>query len=131
MLAASPHGQQLQIDILSTWGDPYYVGLSSLEVFDDNGVPVELDNPQMQVRADPADINVLPEYGHDEVACRGLTAPRTTVAALSPVLRSRSLGQPLCRTLSWTLSLALSGTIDLTFSRSLSLTLSCTLSSAL
>ena len=66
VLTASPYGQHVQIDIMSTWGDPYYVGLSALELFDDAGEPIEIDNPQAQVRADPADINVLPEYGHDE-----------------------------------------------------------------
>jgi hypothetical protein len=65
VLTGSPRGQQLQVDILSTWGDPYYVGLSALEIFDERGNPIELADPHQQVRADPADINVLPEYGHD------------------------------------------------------------------
>ena len=65
VFAALPSGQHVQIDILSTWGDPYYVGLSALEIFDEHGQPVELEEPQQQIRADPADINVLPEYGHD------------------------------------------------------------------
>lgn len=65
VLVASPSGQHVQIDIVSTWGDPYYVGLSAIEFFDEHGEPIELDNPQLQARADPADINVLPEYGHD------------------------------------------------------------------
>ena len=29
VFASSPCGQQLQVDILSTWGDPFYVGLSA------------------------------------------------------------------------------------------------------
>ena len=65
VLVATPTGQHLQLDILSTWGDPYYVGLSALEVFDERGAPIELADPHVQLRADPADINVLPEYGHD------------------------------------------------------------------
>ena len=65
VLVGSPSGQHLQIDIMSTWGDPHYVGLSALELFDEYGDPIELDSPELQVRADPADINVLPEYGHD------------------------------------------------------------------
>ncbi len=58
-----PHGKLLVIDILSTWGDPSYVGLMGLEVFDRDGLPVRLSNPEKQLWADPSDINVLPEYG--------------------------------------------------------------------
>lgn len=65
VLVGSPCGQHLQVDILSTWGDPYYVGLSALEIFDEEGYPIELESAHLQARADPADINVLPEYGHD------------------------------------------------------------------
>ena len=65
VLVGSPCGQHVQIDIATTWGDPYYVGLSALEFFDEYGDPIELDNPTQQARAEPADINVLPEYGHD------------------------------------------------------------------
>lgn len=65
VFASVPRGAHLQIDILSTWGDPHYVGLAALEIFDEHGEPVELEDPSSQVRADPADINVLPEYGHD------------------------------------------------------------------
>ena len=56
-----PRGRQLLINILSTWGDPYYVGLMGLEVFDGTGHPV----PVTEVWADPPDINVLPEYNGD------------------------------------------------------------------
>ena len=72
-------------------GDPYYVGLAGLEFFDIHGLPIKFENPQSQARfqctfepfcahrvstflfdpgslqiwADPADINVLPEYSCD------------------------------------------------------------------
>ncbi|CAM9319227.1 unnamed protein product [Lampetra fluviatilis] len=56
-----PRGQHLLINICSTWGDRHYVGLNGIEVFADTGEPVQIAD----VVADPADINVLPEYGRD------------------------------------------------------------------
>jgi hypothetical protein len=50
------------IDILSTWGDRFYVGLSAIEMFDEHAQLIALDDVHKQVTADPADINVLPEY---------------------------------------------------------------------
>jgi len=34
-----PHGQNMIINIKSTWGDKYYVGLNGIELFADNGEP--------------------------------------------------------------------------------------------
>jgi hypothetical protein len=53
VFCTSPCGQQLQVDILSTWGDPYYVGLSALELFDERGLPIELADAHLQVRPPP------------------------------------------------------------------------------
>lgn len=69
VLLSSPSGSQLQIDILSTWGDPHYVGLSALEFFDEEGQPIE----GASVSADPADINVLAEYTSDVRVASNLT----------------------------------------------------------
>ncbi|KAJ1417660.1 hypothetical protein B484DRAFT_421954, partial [Ochromonadaceae sp. CCMP2298] len=60
-----PSGRKLMFNILSTWGDPHYLGLMGIEVFDRMGHLVKISNPDLQVWADPADINVLPEYDSD------------------------------------------------------------------
>ena len=58
-----PQGKKLAINLLSTWGDPHYIGLMGLEFFDKAGHPVTLSNIDQQIWANPADINVLQEYG--------------------------------------------------------------------
>jgi hypothetical protein len=60
-----PRGKKLVFNILSTWGDPYYVGLMGLEFFDHAGHVVEFSNIAQSIRADPADINVLADYNND------------------------------------------------------------------
>ncbi|EDV28369.1 uncharacterized protein TRIADDRAFT_53958 [Trichoplax adhaerens] len=56
-----PSGQQLIINILSTWGDKHYVGLNGIEIFARNGQPPSI----LDISADPADINILPGYNKD------------------------------------------------------------------
>jgi len=60
-----PRGRTLTFNILSTWGDPNYVGLMGIDLFDGSGHPVVLTNLETQVWADPPDINILPEYDND------------------------------------------------------------------
>ena len=42
-----PSGRRLTIDILSTWGDVYYAGLTGVELFDGDGRPVPLGPAQV------------------------------------------------------------------------------------
>lgn len=51
--------------ILSTWGDPFYVGLNGFEIFDQQGQLIRLEDRPKQIFAQPVDINVLPEYDGD------------------------------------------------------------------
>ena len=59
-----PSGRYFKIVIYTTWGDPHYVGLSGLELFDSKGEIIRLKSNN-QIQASPADINILPEYSQD------------------------------------------------------------------
>ncbi|KAK7872869.1 hypothetical protein R5R35_006736 [Gryllus longicercus] len=56
-----PSGHLLDFNIRSTWGDKHYLGLNGIEIFCSTGEPVQVT----KIWADPADINVLPEYNKD------------------------------------------------------------------
>ena len=58
-----PTGRTLVLDILSTHGDVYYVGLTGIEVFDESGAPLRFGAADLS--ANPPDVNVLPGYGRD------------------------------------------------------------------
>lgn len=60
-----PSGTRLKLEILSTWGDPHYVGLNGIELFDHSGKSVSFRQPEQQVRACPASINDLDKYSDD------------------------------------------------------------------
>jgi hypothetical protein len=57
-----PRGQTLRIVIHSTWGDPHYVGLAGLDIFDAEGVLLTPSDPETQVVAEPSSVNVLEGY---------------------------------------------------------------------
>ena len=56
-----PSGHELRFVFLSTWGDPYYIGLNGIEVFDKKGTAMLATRSiGVQVTAHPADVTVLP-----------------------------------------------------------------------
>lgn len=56
-----PYGQELVINIRTTWGDKHYVGLTGIDIFSNKGDSVIVK----KITADPKDINILPEYDKD------------------------------------------------------------------
>ena len=79
---ALPRGSVITISILSTWGDPHYVGMNGIDVFCHDGSLLTLKSAS--VSADPADINVLPEYNSDpRVAENLLSFPQYTTDDLN------------------------------------------------
>uniref|UniRef100_A0A8C6S9F0 KIAA0556 n=1 Tax=Neogobius melanostomus TaxID=47308 RepID=A0A8C6S9F0_9GOBI len=62
-LIVSPLLSGLRIEMMLTWGDSHYMGLTGLEVVGKEGESLPLDLNFMA--ASPRDVNDLPEYGHD------------------------------------------------------------------
>ncbi|XP_041364093.1 katanin-interacting protein-like [Gigantopelta aegis] len=56
-----PSGKELVINIVTTWGDRHYVGLTGVDIFSSSGEAV----PVKKIIAKPLDINELPEYNKD------------------------------------------------------------------
>ncbi|XP_035694968.1 protein KIAA0556-like isoform X6 [Branchiostoma floridae] len=53
-----PCGFVFELQLLSTWGDPYYVGLNGLDFYNENGDQIQLT--QNNIAAYPESVNVLP-----------------------------------------------------------------------
>uniref|UniRef100_A0A8C2A4W0 Si:dkey-161j23.6 n=1 Tax=Cyprinus carpio TaxID=7962 RepID=A0A8C2A4W0_CYPCA len=57
------HGMFLQLNLLSSWGDPHFVGLTGFEVVGKGGESIPVD--VSMATASPRDLNDLPEYSND------------------------------------------------------------------
>lgn len=86
-----PNGKNLRLEILSTWGDHFYVGLNGIDIFDGEGHILkysEMSHPKNAVKGvqysnvtidsiagNPSDINVLDEYENDPRHVSNLIGP--------------------------------------------------------
>ena len=59
-----PMGKILEFNILDTWGDINYLGLTGIEIFDKDGKQVKIDGASA-ISANPSDINLLMGQGTD------------------------------------------------------------------
>jgi len=62
-MSAGLTGQRLRLNIVSTWGDKYYVGLTGVEVLGAGGRPIQV-KPGW-VDGQPRDMNCIPGYSGD------------------------------------------------------------------
>ncbi|CAD7701824.1 unnamed protein product [Ostreobium quekettii] len=60
-----PSGQVVELRIFTTWGDPHYVGLSGVEIFDSLGQFVAIKHGVGQVEMSPEGAGVHERYGSD------------------------------------------------------------------
>ncbi|NWH67216.1 K0556 protein, partial [Geococcyx californianus] len=58
-----PCGFIFQFQLLTTWGDPYYVGLNGLELYNEHGDPISLT--ENNIAAFPDSVNVLEDVSGD------------------------------------------------------------------
>ena len=71
--AAAPRGRILRLEILSTWGDEHYVGLSGVQVLSADGRALPL--PPGALSAQPRDLQSVPGFGSDPRQLANLLLP--------------------------------------------------------
>lgn len=54
----------IQLKLITTWGDPYYIGLTGIAILGAGLEPIPLSDDQLQ--ASPRDLNDLLEYTDDD-----------------------------------------------------------------
>jgi hypothetical protein len=82
----------LKFVLLSSQGDPYYIGLNGIEIYDDSGRLIELSEDQLQAAPYRSSISsFLPTH---------LTPPppRAGMSTTSPRFGSEALTLAACRT---------------------------------
>lgn len=57
------HGKCLEINIVDTWGDIFYTGLSGMQILDKNMNEIKID--ESMIDAKPRDMNSIPGYSGD------------------------------------------------------------------
>ena len=60
-----PRGQRLSLELLSTWGDAHYIGLTAIELWDAAGASLRPTDPARQLHAEPAGVYALPGLQDD------------------------------------------------------------------
>ena len=63
MTHVHPAGRQLRLQLLSTWGDPHYIGLNGIQLLSPTGAPLRITGAQLS--ADPPSIASLPQLAND------------------------------------------------------------------
>ena len=91
-----PRGLSIRMRLLTSWGDPHYLGLDALQLFGADGEPLRVhsgaappprdraDRAELRVHATPADINSLPGVHGDPRTADKLFAPPAEHASLAP-----------------------------------------------
>jgi hypothetical protein len=64
LIPTLPKGKTLDFNIVSTWGDSNYLGMTGIEIFDIDGNCIKI-NSETDISASPCDINLLMGYGTD------------------------------------------------------------------